>query len=346
MYCLGLMSGTSLDGLDIALCKFEENKSSYQFEIIHSACYSYNAIWKKKLAEAPLLSSIDLIVLSNDFGNYLGELAKQFLSEHQIDVEFIASHGHTVFHQPEKNLTFQIGNGANIAAVSGIKTICDFRTTDVALEGQGAPLVPIGDKLLFEEFDACLNLGGFANISFDHKQNRIAFDICPVNIAINYFAEKLNMTFDKGGMIAAKNKKNEVTLAKLNQLSFYQKNPPKSLGREWLEELFLPQINLTPEVAIATITKHAAIQISRILNLYQIKNVLITGGGAYNNYLIEKIKQNTTCQLEIPNKLIIEFKEALVFAFLGYLRLNNKVNTLKSVTGAKRNSIGGCIYLP
>ncbi|MEI8136395.1 MAG: anhydro-N-acetylmuramic acid kinase, partial [Bacteroidota bacterium] len=257
------------------------------------------------------------------------------------------SHGHTVFHQPKLGFSTQIGCGATIAAVTGRTTICDFRSLDVANSGQGAPLVPIGDKLLFGKHEACLNIGGIANISFNDKNgNRIAYDICEANMLLNYLAEKLSQPFDKGGEIAKSGKINAELLNKLNSQNYYSQNGAKSIGREWFEQNILSLIEnngIEIKDLLATSTEHIAQIIAN--DLEDKKNVLVTGGGAFNTLLIEKIKSKTNCEIIIPDAQTINFKEALIFAFLGYLRLYKKTNTLSSVTDAKSDSAGGAVYL-
>ena len=357
-HVIGLMSGTSLDGLDIAHCVFSLSKGRWAYEIRSAQTISYNKDWKKKLAGAHKLSSDKLAELDAELGRFIGGQVNTFIKKNRISkVDLISSHGHTIFHQPEKGFTLQIGNGAAIAALTGIKTVCDFRSGDVALGGQGAPLVPIGDLLLFSQYQACLNLGGIANISMAVSPLplerdagvRRAFDICPVNIVLNHLAGKKGLPYDKDGNLAAKGKVNWGLIKKLNALPFYNNYKSKSLGREWIEKNVLSLIEkekLPLEDKLATASEHAAFQIARILNHYKIKNVLITGGGAYNSDLIKRISDFTPSDLLIPSDKTIQFKEALVFAFLGVLRLRGEVNCLKAVTGAKRDSVGGAVYNP
>jgi anhydro-N-acetylmuramic acid kinase len=257
----------------------------------------------------------------------------------------IASHGHTIFHQPEKGFTFQLGNGASIAAETGIPTVADFRTGDVALGGQGAPLVPVGDKLLFSDYESCLNLGGFANISFDQHGKRIAFDICPVNFILNDLAQKSGWPYDTGGELGRSGNMNRELLEQLNQLAFYRQSPPKSLGREWMNHYFMPlmaadEIPLNDQ--LRTAYEHIAIQISNASPVHG--KMLVTGGGAFNTFLIERLKHHLKCEIVIPHAEIIQFKEALVFAFLGLLRFMGEINCYASVTGARRDSSAGVTY--
>ena len=341
------MSGTSLDGLDIVLCKFVFN-NKWEFEILKSETIEYNTLWKKNLSKAQALSGIDLLLLHKEYGRFIGESINQFMDNTNETVDFVSSHGHTVFHQPAKKLTLQIGDGAEIAAVTGITSISDFRSMDVALDGQGAPLVPIGDELLFPEYDYCINIGGFSNISFKENDKRLAYDVCPANIVLNLLANKLGQTYDKGGILGRSGKVNNELLEKLNKLDYYNKKHPKSLGKEWLNEIFIPileKYNISLSNKIRTVYEHIALQISQAINTTKKSKTLITGGGAYNNFLIELIKQKTKSEIIIPDKNIVEFKEALIFAFLGVLRYNNQINCLASVTDAKRDSSGGIIHL-
>ncbi len=340
---IGVMSGTSLDGLDIAQCEFWQENNNWKFNIVDAHTFKYSSKWLPLLINAHKISSSNLIELNNKYGDFIGEKIILFLDNRNID--FIASHGHTVFHNPKKKYTYQIGNGANIAATTKIKTISDFRILDVSLGGQGAPLVPIGDKLLFSNYDYCINLGGFANISFCDNNKRIAFDICPVNIVSNNLVSTLNLEFDKDGEIGKSGVVNFELLNKLNSLEYYSKKYPKSLGREWVEKnifTIFADNNIPVNDSIRTLYEHISIQISCNLNKGR---VLITGGGAKNKFLISLIRQkNKQVNFIIPDNQLIDFKEALIFAFLGVLRINNQVNTLSSVTGAYADSSGGVIF--
>ncbi|MCI5054960.1 MAG: anhydro-N-acetylmuramic acid kinase [Flavobacteriales bacterium] len=346
--CLGLMSGTSLDGLDIIDCTITKD-SAYRFSILNAKTYAYPESLRGSLKRSDQMSAQELIALDRSFGNHIAETMLLFCKEFDIEasqIDFAASHGHTVFHQPSNGFTLQIGSGANIAVRSGITTISDFRSSDVALGGQGAPLVPIGDELLFNEYDYCLNLGGFANISSKQSESRVAFDICPLNIPLNYFANKKGLPFDDGGQIAKSGTIHQSLLKKLDGLEFYKIHGSKSLGKEWLDETFWPLLSeyaLTEEDFMATLIEHFTNQIARVVDDSN-SSMLITGGGAYNRYLIDNLDDKTSLELVLPEPNIIEFKEALIFALLGFLRLEKSVNTLASVTGARVDSIGGAIY--
>lgn len=341
------MSGTSLDGLDIALCRFKKANNGYKFKVLAAQTIPYSVALKSKLKKAYSSKAVDLVKLNHEFGKYLGESTCKFLKAHKLKADAISSHGHTIFHQPKLGYTTQIGCGATIAAITKTTTVCDLRSLDVALKGQGAPLVPIGDKLLFPKYDSCLNLGGIANISFDTKRERRAFDICFCNMILNFLAEKKGQAFDKDGKFAASGKINKELLKKLNTLPYYKIKGSRSLGFEDYEKQLLPflRTKTTTNDLLATFTEHIAQQIAHILNVNKLQTVLITGGGTFNTHLIALIKQKTKCKVVIPTKTIVNFKEAIIFAFLGYLRLHHKTNTLKTVTGASRNSIGGAVYL-
>lgn len=343
------MSGTSLDGLDIAYCSFEFSENIWTFKINEASTLKFPSNIKEKLKFAINMTGLDLMKMHNELGNYIGFSINNFISENRInrnEVNCISSHGHTIFHQPELNLTTQIGNGANISALSYLPVICDFRTTDISLGGQGAPLVPIGDKLLFSKYGYCINLGGIANISFKSSKQRIAYDICPVNLVLNKLSQELGLEYDKGGKIAKTGKVDSELLNKLNSLNYYQKKHPKSLGIEWVESKVFPIINASSNSTqnkLRTFVEHISIQLSKNMNDSK-KSVLLSGGGTFNSFLVQRIKANTDNEIIIPPNQIIDFKEALIFAFLGVLRLRKETNCLKSVTGASNNNIGGCIY--
>lgn len=347
LYVIGLMSGTSLDGIDIVYVKFDKNNYK-NFNILTEETVSYSEKWKLELQNAISFSKEKLIDLDISYGKLLAEKVNNFIEKNKIKkIDFIASHGHTILHQPEKGITLQIGNGQEIANLINQKVVCDFRTQDVELGGQGAPLVPIGDELLFSEYDYCLNLGGFANVSYKKEGKRIAFDICPVNIVLNRYAQKLDLEFDDKGKIASNGTFLIQLESDLRMLDYYKEKPPKSLGLEWVLKEIIPRLESSrrkPADILRTFTDHAAWAIAKIFP----KNakVLVTGGGAFNDYLIQKIKREKDINIIIPSKELINFKEALVFAFLGFLRVDNQVNCLKSVTGAKKNHSSGKIFLP
>ncbi len=343
-HIIGLMSGTSLDGLDIVYVKFDAVQPA-KFEIINAETFAYPDAWYRELKDAYHFTANELAQLDADYGTYLGEQVKAFIKKYHIDnVDLIASHGQTIFHRPELGYTTQIGSGAHIYALTGITTICDFRTQDVALGGQGAPLVPIGDRLLFPQYDYCLNIGGFANISYEHNGKRRAFDICPTNIVMNHYVAKMGLKYDDKGRLARSGIINQDLLNNLNALDFYMDERPKSLGWEFVEQIIIPMIDAydipIPNI-LKTYIEHIAIQIAQKVSGGK---MLITGGGAFNDYLIERIKAVSDTEVVIPEPEIIDFKEALIFALLGLLKSQGKVNILSSVTGSKKDHSSGVIY--
>ncbi len=345
---IGLMSGTSLDGLDIAYCTFElTDGNRWIYKILNAETIKYEDIWIKRLSSAENSSAYDISLLNVEYGEFLGLQTKNFIKKYNLKPDFISSHGHTIVHQPSKGLTLQIGSGSTIAAAANCDVINDFRVMDVALGGQGAPLVPIGDRFLFAEYDCCINLGGFANISFEKENHRIAFDICPVNIVLNYLTQQLGLAYDDGGRFAREGNLNEELFNQLQQLSYYQQNFPKSLGKEWVLTHIIPilnDFNISINDKLRTFAEHISSQIINAINSNQSNKVLLTGGGTYNTFLINCLKKNSNHNYIIPEREIIDFKEALIFAFLGVLRLRGEINCLKSVTGAKKDSCGGSFH--
>jgi len=341
------MSGTSLDGLDMALCRFQFLHGKWEYEMLKSNTLPYDEHLKKQLMEAMFLSRHDLSQLDIEYGHFIGSRGIQFIRDSGYEADLIASHGHTVFHQPDKKLTLQIGNGAEITSCSGIPVVCDFRKKDVALGGQGAPLVPVGDELLFGEYDYCLNLGGFANVSFIKKGKRRAFDICPVNIVLNEMARMKGKDYDRDGEMGRRGNTDQDLLQALNNLEYYKKDPPKSLGKEWLDSDFMPALaghQLTdPDTAIRTIYEHIAQQAGKVFDPGA--SVLVTGGGVYNEFLMERISSSTPARLVIPDDSLVQYKEALIFALLGALRWYGMINCYASVTGASSDSSAGSVFL-
>ncbi len=344
---LGLMSGTSLDGLDIALCHFSLNNNSWSYSIEKAETIPYTKMWEKKLREAEQLPSIALLELNSEYGHFIGMQCNNFLQHCKNKPTIIASHGHTIFHQPTKGVTYQLGHGSAVAATTGIDTVWDFRSGDVLLGGQGAPLVPIGDKLLFSDFDICLNLGGFGNLSFQDGENRVAFDTTVVNMALNNLAQEAGSTFDFNGNIGRNGKLIPALLDKFNALEYYQITGPKSLGKEWYLEKYEPILehfkSHPAEDRLFTVYEHIAQQTANAFSRTSAKNALITGGGAKNEYLIDRIRSKTTVPITIPDSATIDFKEALIFAFLGVLFIEKIPGSLASVTGASKSSIAGVL---
>jgi anhydro-N-acetylmuramic acid kinase len=346
---IGVMSGTSLDGVDLVYITFSFD-ISWNFKLHYAQTIAYNKYWFDILERLIDFSIDELQDIDEKYTHYLASLIRTFIDEFNIEhIDAVCSHGHTSLHQPDKGLTYQIGNLQNIAALINQIVVCDFRKQDVALGGQGAPLVPIGDQLLFSQYDFCLNLGGFANISTEINNVRIAYDVCPVNIVLNHYVKELNISYDDDGKIASTGEINTKLLDKLNTLDFYNQKFPKSLGLEWVKDTIFPLIDsfkLPVEDILRTFVKHIAIQISKEINIKENVKVLITGGGVFNLFLMQQIKNYTNNEIIIPSKEIIEYKEALIFGFLGVLKLRHEVNCLSSVTGAKMNHSCGVIFHP
>ena len=342
---LGIMSGTSLDGLDMALCNFKYLNQKWNFELISTHFIEYSNDWKEKLANL-FYNNNNINKIEIQYSEFISESVNNFIKKYNLEVDYISSHGHTIFHNPEKGITKQIGRGDIIFKKTNIPVVYNFREQDVKLGGQGAPLVPYGDVLLFSNYESCLNLGGFSNISFKKKNKVIAFDICPLNIVLNYLAEKKGFSFDKEGVFASKGKINLDLLKNLNSISYYKKSPPKSLGKEWLEKLFLSELNnynLNTNDLLSTCVEHFSFQISNTFYRFNIKNCLVSGGGVFNKFLMSQIINKTKTKLIVPSKKIVMFKEAIIFAFLGLLRFRDEVNCLSEITGSSVDHSSGDI---
>ncbi len=355
---IGLMSGSSLDGLDIAFVQFEETAGKWQFELIESACIPYPPHWKQKLASLTTVSAKDYLLLHTEYGHYLGKSVNDFLEEKNLayQVQLIASHGHTSFHLPALHMTAQLGDGAAIAAITGIRTITDFRSVDIALGGQGAPVVPIGEKLLFPEFDLYLNIGGIANISVN-SSSFIGFDVCPANRVLNLLASDTPKGFDENGSLAESGWLNEDLFSVLNAFPYYQLRYPKSLSNDFgIYELFplFEKTGLSVPDALRTYSQHIVFQVSK--SIRELKKtitgkehlrLLITGGGAHNRFLIKSLQEEILpdgVECVVPDKNLVDYKEALVIALMGALRWREDINVMHSVTGASKDSINGAVW--
>jgi anhydro-N-acetylmuramic acid kinase len=343
----GLMSGTSLDGLDIACCRFHFNGQDWTFEIAAAETLKFPAEINDRLAAAAGMNAQDLKKLDADYGTFMGRMTAEFHLRHSLQADFISSHGYTVFHRPDLGYTMQIGHGSNLAAAAGLPVVCDFRTGDVARGGQGAPLVPVGDELLFGKYSFCLNIGGFTNVSSRNEGRRIAWDICPSNLILNYYARRMGYDYDPEGKLAAGGQLITGLLEKLDALDYYTVKGPKSLGTEWINSKVRPllqEFQYPPCDILRTYTEHIARQIAFQTECKKNDRMLITGGGAHNRFLSERVKSLVSAEIIIPSKEIIDFKEALIFAFLGVLRLSGRNNCLASVTGASEDHCSGAIH--
>jgi len=354
---IGLMSGSSLDGLDIAFAEFHENAGKWSYEILEADCYPYSAEWAEKLKNAISLNAPDYQQLHVDYGHYLGQQVNRFIDAYQLHykVALIASHGHTTFHVPAKKMTAQLGDGARIAAETQLPIVTDLRAMDIAFGGQGAPIVPIGEKLLLGDHEFFLNLGGIANISIAAAagEGYRAFDICPANRVLNMLAADGGKEYDKGGEMASQGSVNHSLLEQLNALEYYRLPYPKSLANDFGTDIVYPIIKkagISIPDALATYVEHISFQIGSSLEKVKTQNarMLVTGGGAFNNFLVDQLRKKLSplgIEVVIPDARLVNYKEALVMALIGVLRWRQEYNVFSSVTGASRDSIGGALWM-
>ena len=355
---IGLMSGSSLDGLDVAYVELEESAGKWSFTIIAADCYTYSDEWREKLKTAYSLNAFNYQLLHTEYGHYLGTEVNQFIETYglQYKVALITSHGHTTFHFPSQKMTAQLGDGAALAAATGLPVVNDLRAMDVAFGGQGAPLVPIGEKYLFAEYNMLLNIGGIANISFQNNGDYIAFDVCPANRVLNSLAAKIGKAYDAEGAMASIGNVHTVLLDKLNALAYYQQLPPKSLDNSFgSNEVYslIRSFALTHNDSLRTYVEHIVVQIKNaIKNNRQVagdnSKLFVTGGGVFNSFLLNRLKEellSINIEVIVADEQIVKYKEALVMAFIGVLRWRQEYTVLSSVTGAERNSIGGAIWI-
>jgi len=341
------MSGTSLDGLDMACCEFSLINGKWTYRVIKATTSTYDKNWQDRLMNSMQLNQEELEHLDRDYGKLIAMKVTEFMTGLSCIPELLSSHGHTVFHEPDRGITFQAGSGELIASHTGISTVSDFRKGDVVLGGQGAPLVPVGDQLLFGEYSYCLNLGGFCNFSFHENGKRYAYDISPCNIILNYLSKLVGRDYDEAGELAWSGRVNTELLYNLNSLEYYNTEGPKSLGKEWFDEVFLKVISsfsLPHNDIMRTVYEHIAVQIAKSIKEGSCSSVLVTGGGTHNTFLVDQIRKHISCNLHIPDNQLINFKEAIVFGFLGLLKYLGQVNCYASVTGASRDSSCGEIH--
>lgn len=351
------MSGSSLDGLDIAFTELTETGGKWSYEIIAASCLEYDKEWREKLLTATDLSARNYQLLHTEYGHYIGNKINVFIEKNNLQhqVNLIASHGHTTFHLPNLKMTAQLGDGAAIAAVTKLPVVSDLRTMDVAFGGQGAPIVPIGEKLLFQDYQYFLNIGGIANLSINQAGNFIAFDVCAANRILNMLAAEKGLVYDEGGAIASSGNVDKNLLQQLNSLDYYKQRGPKSLSNEFSTRGIYPIIKnagIAVEDAVRTYVEHVTLQIKEAIINNEItminKKMLITGGGAFNTFLIERLKillNEEEINIVVPHDRLVQYKEALIMALMGVLRWREEVNVLSTVTGAEQNSIGGALWL-
>lgn len=356
---IGLMSGSSTDGLDIVFAHFQERGGKWGYELKAAACYAYEKDWEERLLAAASLPAAGYLLLHSAYGHYLGRSVIRFMEEMEIhlQVDLVASHGHTVFHLPAEGMTAQLGDGAAIAAETGLAVVSDLRALDVALGGQGAPIVPVGEKLLFPEYDLLLNIGGIANLSFHSDGQYTAFDVCPANRVLNVLARQAGKEFDEDGQLAAAGQTDASLLDALDELSYYRQLPPKSLANEFGTEVVLPLLQtsmLSTGDKLRTYVEHIALQVTKAARRHTSgapgaqRSMLVTGGGAFNDFLVQCIAERLSGQgirVQIPDATVVKYKEAIIMALLGVLRWREENTVLASVTGARRNSIGGALWM-
>jgi anhydro-N-acetylmuramic acid kinase len=349
---IGIMSGSSMDGIDLAHCKITSDKGQYSYTIETCETYDYDEIWRLRLSQIRKTDALGYSKTDVFYGHYIGHLINKFIAKHNLSIDLVSSHGHTVFHYPEELITRQVGDGASISAICNLPVVTDFRSMDVAKKGQGAPLVAIGDQMFFNDYDFCLNLGGFGNISGKIGEYRVSFDICPANILLNRVARDLNQEYDHDGEIASKGNINYKLLENLNAIDYYSMPFPKSLNRDWINnelwQIVKEGDKLTPQDKMKTFVDHIGIQISKSLDYLSAKQsagkrVLVTGGGAFNTVLMDHIRTHSEAEFIVPDEKLVKYKEALIFALMGVMRVENQVNIIKTFTGAKSNSISGAL---
>jgi len=352
---IGLMSGSSHDGLDIAFVEITDIRNEWTFEIKQATCIPFEKEMEQQLRLAASLPVPDFLKLHTAFGRWMGQQVVEFIASNELyhKVHFVASHGHTVFHDPESKTSIQIGDGASISGTTGLPTITDLRNADIALAGQGAPIVPIADHKFFHDYKYCLNIGGICNVTINDAAP-VAFDIAPANQVLDYFAQKAGQAFDANGSLAAQGKTDDTLLAALNALTYYQSEGPKSLANDYSKQL----INIIENSPIAntsdilaTLVAHIVFQISKAIERYPAEvpaKMLVTGGGAFNTFLVAELSaalQQKAIEVVIPEDNIVKYKEALAMAFIGVLRWREEENVLSSVTGAAKNTIGGALWI-
>jgi anhydro-N-acetylmuramic acid kinase len=349
---IGIMSGSSMDGIDLALCTINSDNGHYTYTIDEAETFEYSEVWRLRLSQLRKADALSYAKTDVFYGHYLGQLVKEFIKKYNIKADLVASHGHTAFHYPEELITRQVGDGASLSAICGLPVVSDFRSMDVAKKGQGAPLVAIGDEKFFNEYDYCLNLGGFANISGKIGPYRVSYDICPANILLNRVARDLNKEFDENGLIAAEGSIHYPLLEELNTIEYYAMPFPKSLNRDWINnelwQIVKEGDKLSPADKMKTFVDHIGIQISKSIDYLSSKQVtgkkvLVTGGGAFNPILMDHLRTHSEAEFIIPDAKLVKFKEALIFALMGVMRVENQVNIIKTFTGAKSDSVSGSL---
>ncbi|XP_064473646.1 anhydro-N-acetylmuramic acid kinase-like [Ornithodoros turicata] len=362
---IGVMSGSSLDGLDIIYTRFSLTSSDcWEYNIQHCTCYNYSPTWIDKLKHATSTSALEYQLLNTEYGRYIGEYVLRFIRENRLDgkVHLIACHGHTVFHLPSQLTTSTLGDGATVAAVTGLPVVSDLRSMDVALGGQGSPIALTAERKLFgNEYQFFLNIGGMACLTYAGKNysDSFAVDVCPANQLLNLLANREGRAFDRSGEMAKSGKVSTRLLKDLDDFDYYKKSFPKSLGVDFGPEILYPLIqahDLSTADALQTFTEHICNQVAEVIRLVertvkdglpQSSKMLVTGGGARNLFLVDRLTERLKefrITVVVPNDELVKFKEALVTSVIGVQRLRGEENFIGEVSGASRSSIGGAFW--
>lgn len=356
---IGVSSGSSLAGLDLVFTALTEVRGKWEYEIRAAVRLPYTPEWEEKLSGAADLPARDYMLLHSEYGHFTGHAIKSFIHDNQLDhqVHFIVTHGHTIFHVPSQKMTAQLGDGAAIAAVTGLSVISDLRAMDVALGGKGAPLFPLAEQLLFPDFTYRLNLGENATLAAQLNGAFAAFDICPCNYILDSLAATLGRAYDEDGQLAAGGVTDAPLLESLNGLAFYRESYPRTIASKFGTGTVLPLIQkhqLSTQGKLNTYVKHIAAQIAGTLgSLQQDKTqeapatLLLTGGGIFNGFLIKSIQealQPLNITITIPEEPTSKFRTPLMVALLGALRWRQEINAFASVTGAEKDSVGGALW--
>lgn len=343
---LGLMSGSSLDGLDLCLANFHFDGQRWHFTIENSHTQPYPDALVDRLRVAHLAPVAEVQALDATLGRLFAQAVGDFLGD-KTKPQLISSHGHTIVHAPADGYTLQIGGAAYLAAQMRLPVVYDFRTADVALGGQGAPLVPYGDDLLFADYSACLNLGGIANVSLRQGDKRLAWDMAFCNMVLNHFSQKLGRAYDEDGLLAKSGRFLPDLEASLVAWPYYRRPAPKSLGREDFERELLPLLekeNWAPVDVLHTYTLHLGRYLGSVVSTTCTSGkVLVTGGGAFNSFLMAEMQRTSSLKIDIPTAEVVAQKEALIFGFLGLLRYLHQPNVFSSVTGSSADHSAGVL---
>ena len=374
---IGLMSGTSLDGIDACIVEIKGNYIDTEINLVDFITLEYTKSEKERILKLCNIntSTIDEVCFMNTYlGNKMGQAAIEVCKKSKIDIkniDFISSHGQTIFHMPNEHSTLQIGEIANIAAVTGCLTIGDFRPSDMAYGGQGAPLVPYIDYIMFshkKKGRVLLNLGGIGNITVlkagGREEDVWGFDTGPANVLIDAIVKIItddDMTYDDGGKMAMMGNIDELWLEDMIKNDEYlYRTPPKSTGREYYTMEFAKRLydegiikGLSKLDILSTITAYTAKSIHNqlekfVLNDCKIDELYVSGGGAHNEMIMNLLSQYIDADVRNVDKLNFsgDAKEAIAFAILGNEFLCGRTNNIPRATGADRKVIMGKLVLP